>query len=39
MFEFLAPIVAEKNQFLSPTTGLHAIFHKIAILFDLSKIQ
>ena len=36
VFEFLAPIVAEKS--VSKSTGLHAIFRKIAILFDLSKI-
>ena len=35
VFEFLAPIVAEKT--VSKLTGLHAIFLKIAILFDLSK--
>ena len=35
LFEFLAPIVAEKS--VSKSTGLHAIFCKIAILFGLSK--
>ena len=35
LFEFLAPIVAEKS--VSKSTGLHAIFRKIAILFGLSK--
>ena len=35
LFEFLAPIVAEKIS--SKSTGLHAIFRKIAILFGLSK--
>ena len=35
LFEFLAPIVAEKS--VSKSTGLHAIFRKIAIMFGLSK--
>ena len=36
LFEFLAPIVAEKKS-VSKSTGLHAIFRKIAIMFGLSK--
>ena len=35
-FEFLAPILTE-NKTVPKSTGLHAIFRKIAILFGLSK--
>ena len=35
VFEFLAPVVAEKKS-VSKSTGLHVIFRKIAKLFDLS---
>ena len=34
LLDFLARIVAEKSD--SKLTGLHAIFHKIAIMFGLS---